>query len=410
MGQEGDVMAAEEAVGLEPLRESAHRALMGAFIVTGNQAAALRAYEDCRRSLAEELGAAPAPATQRMYEEALGVVEASEVAPEVRRHVPVPARVTDLRRVHLVGRDRELAELDRLASGPARLVVVEGEAGVGKTRLVAELAVGLHAQGRNIVLGRCDQHPILPYQPIDEALPDLPPVRADGDPAVERHRLFEQVADRLAGLAPVVLSLDDLQWADEPTLLVLRHLLRAPRLAGFKVVAARRYGVAAELADALVADLSRDDLTASVRLQGLEQTAVEAILAPSGFADRAEQVHSRTGGNPFLVREVARHLADTGGRSGVPDGVRQATAVRLAPLSPDAQAVLLAGAVCGPTFDAWMAEPVAEVTGDRLVDALEEAVLGPGRPDHGQPTDTDDRRTCQPDAGQPVRGGARRLA
>src|SRR5204862_338632 len=163
-----------------------------------------------------------------------------------------------------VGRDelsgRLRARWEESREGPTRLVLLVGDAGVGKSRLAAEFAEEVHAAGAIVLYGRADEDALLPHQPFVEALrpllaadrdslsdeqcellsrlsPDLRPVQAvedDGrDPETLRYRLFQAVVDVLARVsrrAPVLLLLDDLHWADRPTLLLLRHLMRAPEV------------------------------------------------------------------------------------------------------------------------------------------------------------------------------------
>ena len=178
------------------------------------------------------------------------------------------------------------------------MVVLSGEAGIGKTRLAAELARAAHASGATVLYGRSDEDAIAPYQPFAEALrpylaarspeelrlfplagelgrlvPDqadrLPPLAAAAtrDPGGERYRLFEAAAALLAGAAaerPALLVLDDLHWADRPTLLLLRHLARA-RLGPLIVLGTARADEPAPALEALLADLRRDGLVDASR-------------------------------------------------------------------------------------------------------------------------------------------------
>src|SRR5207245_9809388 len=190
--------------------------------------------------------------------------------------LPLPAFLTGMGRV-FVGREAELEHL-RVAwreavSGGRRFVLVGGEPGVGKTRLAAALAEEVHAEGAIVLSGRCDEDLDVPYQPLVEALnhlvehtPDrhliprlgrfggelarlvpelaerapglVPPLRSD--PETERYRLFDAVASLLGATSqhqPLLLVLDDLQWAAKPTLLLLRHVLRSTEPMHLLVVA-----------------------------------------------------------------------------------------------------------------------------------------------------------------------------
>jgi hypothetical protein len=182
--------------------------------------------------------------------------------------IPMPALLTDIGRV-FVGRDDELERLRQLwkeaVAGERRVALIAGEPGVGKTRVAAELAEPAHGEGALVLAGRCDEDLGVPYQPFVEALrhfinhtpedlegrlgayggelvrlvPEISP-RVGGlgeplrsDPETERYRLFDAVAAWLAAAceqSPLLLVLDDLQWAAKPTLLLLRHVVRFPEL------------------------------------------------------------------------------------------------------------------------------------------------------------------------------------
>jgi len=210
-------------------------------------------------------------------------VPACEVAwappPSGGEPLPLPPLLASTGRV-FVGRDAEIERLTQrwkeAQAGEARLVLLGGEPGIGKTRLAAELAHRLHGDGSVVLAGRCDEDLGVPYQPFVDALrhfvdhapadelrrglgryrgelvrliPDLPDRIADlpaplrSDPETERYRLFDAVAAWLAevsGEAPVLLVLDDLHWAAKPTLLLLRHVLRFPERLRLLVVATYR--------------------------------------------------------------------------------------------------------------------------------------------------------------------------
>src|SRR5947208_50577 len=181
--------------------------------------------------------------------------------------IPMPALLTDVGRI-FVGRDTELERLGQLwkeaVAGERRVALLAGEPGVGKTRLAAELATRVHQEGAIVLAGRCDEDLGVPYQPFVEALrhfadhipseqlrprlgryggelarlvpelaeqaPDLPPPLRS-DPETERYRLFDGVAAWLSAASPeepLLLVVDDLQWAAKPTLLLLRHVVRSP--------------------------------------------------------------------------------------------------------------------------------------------------------------------------------------
>src|SRR5215216_2195596 len=266
-----------------------------------------------------------------------------------------------LRRPRLVGRESELADLlRRLADagrGEGGVALVAGEPGIGKTRLLAELGERARAEGWIVLGGRAyDTEGMPPYLPFVEALkvyvraasperlraqlgrgaadvallvpelhdvlPDLP-ARPPLAPEQERYRLFEVVCDALDSIAwggetGLLLILDDLHWADAPTLQLLQH--RARRLAGVPLLAVAAYRTtevapSRAFADTMAA-LAREGAQASLslaRLTPAETTAlVEAIAGVPAAAPVVDAILRATEGNPFFVGEVVRHLQAEG--------------------------------------------------------------------------------------------------
>ncbi len=350
--------------------------------------------------------------------------------------LPLPALLTDVGRI-FVGRDPELERLGQLwkeaAAGERRVALLAGEPGVGKTRLAAELTGRVHDEGATVLAGRCDEDLGVPYQPFVEALrhfvdhtpaadlparlgryggelarlvpelsalvPDLPaPLRSD--PETERYRLFDGVATWLAALSgdePILLVLDDLQWAAKPTLLLLRHVVRACDAKRVLVLGIYRD---TELTHdhplvEVVADVRRQGGVERVSLSGLDDTGVAALveqasgrtLDENGVA-LARAIYEETEGNPFFVREVLRHLAETGAverrdagwatrlpveELGIPEGVRDVVGRRLSRLSEDTNRTLRVAAVVGAEFELPVVEAAGSLDDERLLAALEEA-------------------------------------
>ena len=442
--------AAEAAIAAAPFRESAHRALMEVHETAGNPAEALRVFDRLRVLLRDELGTSPGAAAMALHERLLRG-EAVPAAPAPRRPAAVtwpPALESAVARHRLVNRTTELAFLDRCLEqaqdGARQLVLLAGEAGIGKTRVVAELSRRAHDGGAAVLYGRFDEETLAPYQPLVEMvrgwaagapldalrerlgaragelgvlLPELGPVPAEpvvpaggADADARRLRFFDAVAALLAeiaGGAPVVLVFDDLQWADRPTLQLLRHLVRSPAPAPALFAGTYRD---AELPsghplDELIGTLRREGTLKRLELGGLEESDVgELILAlgvPAPAPGFVAALHGETEGNPFFVEEVVGHLRAEGERAGtgvtlaeagVPEGVREVTSRRLRLLTDPAREAVIAGAVIGREFDFELLERVladggSSLGGDALVDALEEAVEArvireAGRPGH----------------------------
>jgi class 3 adenylate cyclase/tetratricopeptide (TPR) repeat protein len=351
--------------------------------------------------------------------------------------LPLPPMLTEIGRI-FVGRDEQLERLGQIwkeaAATGVRLGLLAGEPGVGKTRLSVELAGKVWGEGATVLAGRCDEDLGVPYQPFVEALrwfvdhapvgeleaglgrhggelvrlvpvlserlPGLPaPLRSD--PETEQYRLFDAVSDWLRCLCsgtPLLLVLDDLQWAAKPTLLLLRHVVRSATSVPLLVLGTYRdteLGHDHPLVE-LLADLRRQRNVERISLAGLDSAGVAAFMERAAGHDiddeglaLAHAIHEETEGNPFFVREVLRHLAETGaiyvadGRwtsrapveeLGIPEGVREVVGRRLSRLSEDATRALRLAAVVGTEFDARVLRAAADMGEDALISALEEAI------------------------------------
>jgi class 3 adenylate cyclase len=364
---------------------------------------------------------------------------------------PLPDPLDTSKRFVFVGRSAEMAMLQESwrhsLAGTAGLVLVAGEPGVGKTRLVAELAGRVHAaDGAAVLYGRCDEELGVPYQPFVDALHALVVgcpadelrdfVGADG---ADLTRLVPRVADRLAlvrpddgdetdtgrfrmfeavravlarvSLAvPLLLVLDDLQWAAKPTLLLLRHIVRvaSPGLLAVGTFRDTDLDRTHPLAG-MLADLRREPHVARVQLTGLSEAEVkEFVEIAAGHAfdvsivELTKAIHVETEGNPLFVGQLLRHLTDSGGlvqrdghwstsrplgELGIPEGVRELIGQRLSRLSPTANDVLGVASVIGRSFDTTVLTAAGGVEPDDVLDVLAAAeqarliALVPGRVD-----------------------------
>ncbi|MDQ3678420.1 MAG: AAA family ATPase [Actinomycetota bacterium] len=333
-----------------------------------------------------------------------------------------------------MGREEHLKRLWRLyeqaRAGARRVAFVRGEPGIGKTRLATELALRAHADGAVVLYGRCDEEPLLPHQPFVEALShyvaacplaelagqvgpdsgelrrlvpelaerllDLAPPLA-GDPQGERYRLFQSVTALLCQAAearPVVLVLDDLHWADKPTLLLLKQLARCPRATPLLVLGTYREADVepGDPLSVMVADVGRESGFERLLLGSLDTAAV-AMLVRAHAGDQAPELTTMvcedTEGNPFFIVEMLRHIAESGavqgergqraseprlGQVGIPEGVKDVIGRRIARLGHDARQVLAMASVCGRDFQLAVLEQTSELDEDRLVETLEEAM------------------------------------
>lgn len=365
--------------------------------------------------------------------------EPLEAAPS-RGRVPLPARLSGRPAAGLVGRSTELSSLadafKRVAGGGGReVVVVSGEAGLGKTTLVAEAARTAFDAGACVLFGHAEEDLATPYGMFAEAfshlvthasdddlrayvadcggdlarivpalarrLPDVDaPSSSDGE--TERYLLYSAVVGLLRHVArerPVVLVVDDLQWADTASLQLLRHVVGEDPGLGLLVLGTfRDTEVAAghPLVDALAA-LWRMDRVTRVDLQGLDDRGVVDLLeATAGHeldepgVELAHALYRETDGNPFFLSEVLRHLVETGalyrddttGRwvsdltleeLRLPDSVREVVGARVARLGPQATRILSTAAVIGRDFDLELLTRATEADEDDVLDLLEAA-------------------------------------
>lgn len=410
------LVAASESVSRAPLRESAHRWVMAAHAAGGNRGEALRAYQKLRKLMSDELGVDPSPETEATYVELLGSTPSPTLGDAVVGGL-APGLTPGV--TPFVGRDSELGSLSgawqRAMAGNRQLVLITGETGIGKTRLANEAAQRVLADSSGMVLfGRCDREGIIPYQlfvelldgfvaarPADE-LPRLSDAaRAElaavfpsfeGPPRVgaqpDRARLFDAVTELVieaTGDRPVLAVLDDLQWADEDTLLLLRHLLRHAGEASLLVVAVTRAEIEPHhaLADTMRA-LDREGWLHRLPLGGLDETDVRALVhqvLPETTPDRtglARALAADTSGNAYMLVELLRdqHVLRTGRTAGhrVPESLRDLVTDRLQVLAPATRELLRAAAVAGRTFELDVVGMAAGLDELAALDALDDAL------------------------------------
>jgi tetratricopeptide (TPR) repeat protein len=262
-----------------------------------------------------------------------------------------------------------------------RIVLVAGEPGIGKTRLIHHFASAALGAGGTVLEGRCSEEPLAPFEPFTEALAQAGAAEAlqpgDTDDTGARHRLFDAVDYALADLAsraPLLLVIDDFHWADRGTLLLTAFLLRSTRGGPMLVLGTYRD---TELGRHTPLTASLDELRRSgaldrVDLRGLPLEDV-AVLARSvlGADDIAPQLHARTDGNAFFVEEVLRGLAESGSHV-VPESVRHAVGVRLSRMGDEANELIAAAAILGLEHDARALPATAGLEPDAAEAALDE--------------------------------------
>jgi class 3 adenylate cyclase len=372
--------------------------------------------------------------------EALATVEVAwEPLGEEAPSLPLPPRLQEMPPGGFVGRAAERERLTELieeaSDGNRRVALISGEPGIGKTRLATHTALEARAQGSFVLYGRCDEELGIPYGPWVEALThyvehgpeamlrahverhggelarlvpalrnrldDVPPP-TQADPDTERYLLLGAVLGLLREASadePLVLVLDDLHWADKPTLLLLKHVVSQGQGARALIVATYRESDLARghpLTDAL-ADLHREQGVERIALKGLAEPDIAEVieraagheLDEAGF-ELSRQLFRETDGNPFYTGELLRHLLESGGvyqredgrwtvrgvlsDLGLPQSVREVLGRRIERLGEDAHRALSVAAVIGREFDADLLLAVGDHSEDELLELLEESV------------------------------------
>ena len=367
------VESALAAVERDVFLESTHRRLMAAHAAAGDRAAALLAYRRCRDVLADELDLDPSELTEQAHRFVLS--ESGPVTP-----IAMPAGLLTDR--PLAGRAREFTLLQRawedVAAGGAATMVVLGAAGIGKSRLVAEMASHVHRAGAAVVHGRFDPDDFAAFGAFEVIFGQLgvawppPEMRSDGG-NVDRGVMLDAAVAMIRAAATsrrIVMVLDDIHWADRLSSALLSHVSTAG-IGGLLILAtARDDWVPTSLAELL-------ETVGRVDLEPLDADGVaELIVEWAGHRpDDAlvDGVTTLTAGNPFFVTAVLQDLADRGEAqlaTGVanagqavdelPASISALVAVAVDRCGDVAADVATAGAVLGSEFHA---EVVGEVVG-----------------------------------------------
>src|SRR5918996_4726667 len=430
----------ERQVTEHPYRERFWYLLLLSLYRAGRQADALNSFHRVRALFSEELGIDPSAALRTLEEEILqhsptldwkppavevAAAEAPTTEPSELPTIPSSGE-SDLDHPPLVGRDLQLARIESMADevvqGRGRLLLLSGEPGIGKTRLAEEFAAKIAStNGAKVVWGRCYEGEgapaFWPWIQAFRALADLSEGvgvaslssevgrllgdesrggkeledLARQDPAAARARLYDSASRLLiqfAAIQPIVIVVDDLQWADVPSLELLQFL--APQMTGTRILVVGIHrdvdlSVADPLAQALGA-LARESVVRRMSLPGLSKEEVADLFSEASDAaigsTIVETVHRRTEGNPFYVWELIR-LIDSEGRLqtpeslayAIPAGVRDVVRRRVTRLPERTVTVLTSAAVIGREFDFLLLERVSGLPEESVLDDIEAALM-----------------------------------
>ncbi|MFE6036602.1 ATP-binding protein [Streptomyces sp. NPDC056452] len=397
-----------EAVDRSPADEPLNLLLARTWYDMGRPRQAIRQYHACREALADELGVRPGAALEALHRTALSALDALGAAPIARtvpEATPLPPAIRRPERLPLFGRERPLALLAEHASasaGDTPLVVVRGEAGIGKTRLVAEAARRAAAQGVCVLWGTSHEaEGQTPYGVFADALDGhlagcsaeersrvsaehsglaaLLPALGGGPPAAaspeeERARLFRAVAGVLTDLAatrPVLVVLDDVHAADPGSLSLLHHLVRTAQARRWRFIATCRDDTLDpdDVRQQVLDGILRQRMAVEVDLLRLSRADCAGLAAaaagrggPAEDRRTASRIFRLSLGNPLFALELTTSPESDLERMGprhrttaepaadaVPDSIRRLVGGRLARLPGDARRTLAALSVAGGT-------------------------------------------------------------
>ena len=305
----------EEALGyararlvIEPLEEGAHTAAIRLLVELDRKAEAMAQYASCVRLLERELGHGPSRELERLR---IAVDAERRAAPEPKRE-PIPEVVTPA--TPFVGRSQERATLARvLDAGPKRVAVVLGDPGIGKTRLLEDLATTARSRGLEVFAARgVEAEVVRPFGAWLDALAGAgDPFRAANDADADRNRLFDAVTAWLVARGDVLVIVDDVQWIDDASAALLHYVARAPTASRVRLACGARPGELADNAAALrlVRGLTREGAIHQIGLSPLDAADTVALAVAHAPGIDASRVFAESGGHPLFAVEIARALA-----------------------------------------------------------------------------------------------------
>lgn len=422
------VRYAKAILQADPWREDAIRQLMSVQYESGDRAGALQTYGDFQRRLRAEMAVDPMPETTALHELVMHnapVIDAA--APSYPSEAGARAQVVPS--LPFVGRQATMEQLrtlwNRAARGSVSFAFIEGEAGVGKSRLAAELALRVEGEGGRALWGPTSFPESLPYQALSEALrqalPLLSALTIDGAALAaaaalipelrerrhdlpqlaaantddERRRLFESIASVLEALArsrPLLLIIEDVHWAGEATIALLRYLGSLTRRMALLIVTTNREE---EVPRAHALRALQRDLTslgsavrvAPARLQAYDVERLVAQVPPlAGQAGLSAHLYARSEGNCLFLAQMIGDVLEnpetfsaseqpsqsTNANRVLPGGLREVIDTRLARLSDEARALAEVASIIGQGFNAELAAEVSGWSKDKVFEGFNE--------------------------------------
>ncbi|QIR37183.1 AAA family ATPase [Tolypothrix sp. PCC 7910] len=394
---------AQQLQRIDPLYEPAYCHLMRLHAGQGDRASALRVYHQCMTTLQAQLGVNPSPTTYKLYEELLLLEDApspptctattSTDAPDFSNLIPISSpTLTVTAELPLIGRETEWAAIEEWRSQCQKqeqsdLLWILGEPGIGKTRLLEELAKTVQASGSYVLWGRGYEAEMLrPYgvwvdmfQAIG-ATKFLDELRSlvlsvESAATLNRGRVFDlavQFISQLAATAPVLVVLDDIQWLDETSIAFLHYavrLLNQQKGVWFACAARKREIATNPPADKFIQTLHREHRIRKVELTPLDSLQTLALAQAVGYTADDDRIFTSSGGNPLFTLEIVRARAQS--ERTAADSLEMLIQGRLRQLDETTQELMPWMAALGHSFNPTTLAKVADFSLPRLLSAID---------------------------------------
>jgi DNA-binding SARP family transcriptional activator len=416
----------QRALAFNPFQEELQRDVMRLLYLNGDRAGVIRQYETLRRLLIEEMGVPPMPETRALYD---SIINDTFIAPRVESagQISIASKVPENPLLPFLGREAEL-EVLKAQLGSGKLILLEGEPGIGKTRLLSEF-IASQTQGKDSV---CILQGIsyeleqgFPYHPIVAALrrlmahhdskalfvqlnldtiwlgeltrllPELltlfPYISTPTEP-IDELRLWEALLRLFQGLSQlweVWFVLDDLQWADAATIAWLGYLIRNISSPSFNILTTSQPLEGQNNLTKLLQVLKREDRLVRIQLFALPKSAIQkmaGLISQRYNEQLSNWLITNTEGNPFFINELIRYAYGVGllKKDGVvdqdlfhllpavPATIQNLIQSRLLKLSDNARKMLHVSAIIGREFDFELVKQVASFSETDTLDAVEE--------------------------------------